>query len=82
MNETPIALFVYNRPQHTACMVDSLLRNQGIDRHPVYVFSDAPLSVEQEQAVSQTRSVVRDKLPRAEVIEQPVNVGVANSCVV
>lgn len=81
MNYAPIAIFVYNRPQHTSRMIDSLLRNSGLNESPVTVFSDAARTPEQESAVAQTRKIIRDKLPGAEVIEQPVNCGIANSVI-
>ena len=40
MTLSPIALFVYNRPEHTRKMLESLMANAELSDSPLYVFCD------------------------------------------
>ena len=44
MNYAPIALFTYNRPDHTQQAVESLLTNAEAKHSDLFIFSDGPKS--------------------------------------
>jgi len=79
----PVALFVYNRPEHTRQTVEALVRNPEAASTPLYVFSDAPRTPEAEPAVA----AVRDYLHRiegfrhVEIVERDSNYGLARSII-
>ncbi|MEZ4195096.1 MAG: hypothetical protein R3B53_01725 [Candidatus Paceibacterota bacterium] len=50
-NYPPVALFVYNRPDHTEKTIQALANNFGIANFPVYIFSDAAKDDEAELGV-------------------------------
>lgn len=52
----PIALFVYNRPNHTKRTVESLLSNPESKDHDLIIFSDAARPKENPEKVSEVRS--------------------------
>lgn len=56
----PIALFVYNRPQHTATLLRSLLRDPLAAHSELYVFADGPKASAGEadlSTISETRAL-------------------------
>lgn len=89
MNETqnekifsPIAVFVYNRPEHTRQMLLNLQKCEGFNQSPLYVFCDGSKDKESTAAVSEVRCVV-DALvgSHATIIESSKNMGLANSII-
>ena len=38
--KAPIALFVYNRPEHTRKTMEALINNYGVKDYELFVFSD------------------------------------------
>ena len=48
----PLALFVYNRPQHTLRTLESLLQNELAPKSKLYIFSDGPKTAQDEQKVA------------------------------
>lgn len=83
MNLAPIALFVYNRPWHTQCTVEALLRNPEAAGSDLYIFSDHARDSHSENAVAEVRQYIRQikGFRRVEVIEQQTNQGLANSII-
>lgn len=78
----PIAVFAFNRPRHVNRLIDSLLSNELFSRSPVFVFCDGPRNPEDQDAVAQTRSVVRQRLgSHAQIIESGGNTGLAQSII-
>lgn len=78
----PIALFVYKRPEHVRRTITSLKACLGYADSPIYVFADGPKAEAEIQAVQATRAAVRELLgPRAVVLEQDQNRGLANSVI-
>lgn len=60
----PVALFVYNRPDHTRQTLEALARNRLADQTPLYVFSDGAkpdASVADREKIEATRAVVRSR---------------------
>lgn len=78
----PIALFVYKRPEHTRDVLNSLRSCPEFDASPLFVFCDGPRRSQDEWAVEETRSVVRELAgPRATVVERDSNRGLAPSVI-
>jgi hypothetical protein len=59
MKYSPIALFIYNRPEHTKRMLASLMKCPEFLHSPVYVFCDGPKTSEDEPIVQATRTLAR-----------------------
>ncbi|MEA2512437.1 MAG: hypothetical protein QOJ59_1924 [Thermomicrobiales bacterium] len=78
----PVALFIYNRPDHVRRTIASLRGCDGFAASPVYVFADGPKTEEDDRVVHAARAVARDLLgDRATFIEQASNRGLANSII-
>lgn len=75
----PILLFVYNRPQHTRRLLDSLLANDECRLSSLYVYSDGARDEASASAVAQVRAIVHSVtgFARIEVIEREKNMGLA-----
>jgi hypothetical protein len=81
--KTPIAVFTYNRPEHTRKMLQSLVICAQLDECDVYIYSDATRIPEHAQRVDEVRALVRawGGEHGAKVIEQENNLGLARSIV-
>jgi hypothetical protein len=79
----PIALFVYNRPQHTRRTVNSLRENDIAAQSDLFVFSDGAKTETSVAAVEQVRQYVRrvDGFRSVTIIERERNLGLANSVI-
>lgn len=86
MNPAPVALFVYNRPEHTRRTVEALAANLRARETPLFIFSDGPKSEAAREKVEAVRAYVRT-LPAAglfqsvEVREAPENRGLKASII-
>jgi hypothetical protein len=58
MTYAPIALFTYNRADHTRTAVESLLRNVEASQSDLFVFSDGPKNVTKVEGVRQNREYI------------------------
>jgi hypothetical protein len=83
MTKTPIALFVYNRPQHTHRMLETLSRCARLEECRPYIFCDGAKREEHAADVEAARAVVREWAGQAgaEVVERTENRGLARSIV-
>jgi len=81
MTYAPIALFVYNRPEHTVRMLDSLRADPLAASSELVVFSDGPRNPEHAPAVAKVRALVRSVTGFASlrVVERTENLGLARS---
>ncbi|MFC1542862.1 glycosyltransferase [Pseudomonadota bacterium] len=81
--KTPVALFAYNRPEHTRIALDALSMCRRIADCEFYLFSDGPSNNDVKAEVDATREVLHDwaNVFNAKVIEQPLNLGLAKSIV-
>lgn len=80
MNFAPIALFIYNRPEHTRRTLDALMQCAEFAHSPLYVFCDGPKNAEDENRVHMARTVVRSIVgSHGEFIESETNRGLAHS---
>ncbi len=79
----PVALFVYNRPDHTRRTIDALRANHLAETTPLYVFSDAPGDEDSIDAVRQVRELISNIAGFASVIVvcRELNLGLANSII-
>lgn len=79
----PIALFVYNRPQHTERTIKFLQQNQLAAESRLFVFSDGFKSAEDQAKVMEVRELLKsiDGFKSVEIIERPENMGLANSVI-
>ncbi|MEJ5994170.1 sugar transferase [Pedobacter sp. Du54] len=82
-NLAPIALFVYNRPQHTERTVKFLQQNELAQESRLFVFSDGPKVAADEEKVQEVRRFIKniDGFKSVEVIERKENMGLANSVI-
>lgn len=79
----PIALFVYNRPQHTSRTLKFLQQNELAPESRLFVFSDGPRSAEDEASVTEVREVLKniEGFKSVEIIIRTENMGLANSII-
>ena len=86
MNYSPIILFVYNRPFHTAKILDALSKNEESKESILYVFCDGlkeNVPLEDLDLITQTRTIVENESRFKEiiVIKNDKNKGLANSII-
>jgi GT2 family glycosyltransferase len=78
----PIALFLYNRPDHARGVLECLARDPLIGESPVTVFCDGSRRPEDEARVAETRAVARELAPaHAAIVERDRNLGLAGSII-
>ncbi|MEY3678357.1 MAG: hypothetical protein RI924_498 [Bacteroidota bacterium] len=79
----PIALFVYNRPEHTRRTIKFLQQNQLASDSRLFIFSDGPKRPADQAKVNQVRELIRkvEGFKSLEIIERPQNMGLANSII-
>lgn len=83
MSFAPIALFVYNRPDHTRRTVQALRACAGANESELHVFSDGPRTPQAEAAVEEVREYLKriEGFARVEVSKREANLGLANSII-
>lgn len=84
MPNTPIAIFLYNRPDHARQLFDSLLNCSRLEECDVYAFCDGIKKPEHKSGVQAARAVIHEFKPRlnnAHIIEREQNLGLARSVV-
>ncbi|RYG18292.1 MAG: glycosyltransferase [Chitinophagaceae bacterium] len=82
-NLAPIALFVYNRPQHTERTIKFLQQNELAAESRLYIFSDGAKTQQDEEKVAEVRAIINnaDGFKSIKVIERKENAGLANSVI-
>lgn len=82
-NLAPIALFVYNRPEHTRRTVKYLQQNLLAEETRLFVFSDAPKNSADEEKVEQTRNLIKELngFKSVKLIKRSNNMGLAASII-
>lgn len=83
MTFAPIALFVYNRPAHTRQTVEALQKNELAGDSDLFVFSDAPKTAAQADAVREVREYIEQigGFRSVAIIERKSNLGLARSII-
>ena len=79
----PVALFTYNRPEHTAATLEALARNTLAAQSDLFIFSDGPKDESGVAAVEAVRKLVRNVtgFSSVTVIERAENMGLARSVI-
>jgi len=79
----PIALFVYNRPQHTERTLQFLKQNELAAQSHLYIFSDGAKTDLDREKVTAVRKIIKkaDGFKSVKVIESKVNAGLANAVI-
>lgn len=79
----PVALFVYNRPEHTRQTVEALAANPEARATRLYVFSDAPKNADAASAVDAVRAYLHTIVgfESVEIVERDCNFGLARSII-
>ena len=82
-NPAPIALFVYNRPDHTRRTINYLQKNLLADESRLFIFSDGAKGNSDKTGVEQVRQIARETagFKSVKVIERKTNFGLANSII-
>lgn len=77
----PIALFVYNRPNHTRRTLAGLQKNILADESRLFIYSDAPKTPADEAKVHEVREIIAEVsgFKAVKIILRKQNMGLANS---
>lgn len=86
MKLAPIVLFVYNRPEHTRIVLESLSACQYADQSALYIFADQAKNEKAKEKVEQVRRIVKEdiwkeKFAEVNITEASQNKGLANSVI-
>ena len=83
MSPAPIALFVYNRLDHTRRTIEALARNELANESSLVVFSDGPKSPEDSLKVDEVREYIRSAsgFQTVNLVCRPINRGLADSII-
>ena len=79
----PIALFVYNRPDHTRETVEYLRHNELAPQSDIYIFSDGPKNAAAMGKVATVRNYLEsiDGFRSVSIVERDHNYGLAKSII-
>src|ERR1700712_976369 len=82
-NLAPIALFVYNRPEHTRRTLSYLQKNLLADESRLFIFSDAPKTADDKAKVEEVRQLIKEVtgFKSVKIINRKENLGLANSII-
>lgn len=82
-NLAPIALFVYNRPEHTRRTISYLQKNFLAEDSRLFIFSDNAKYGDDRQKVDEVRALIRqtDGFKSVKIYESPINYGLAQSII-
>ena len=83
MKLAPVLLFVYNRPQHTRQLLESLLTNKEAAESELFIYSDGPKDENDRAAVDEVRRYVRqiEGFAAVRLTERKQNQGLANNII-
>jgi GT2 family glycosyltransferase len=79
----PIALFVYNRPDHARLTVEALKKNALAQASDLFIFSDAPKKPEAAETVREVREYIKtiSGFGAVSIVERDKNWGLADSII-
>jgi hypothetical protein len=82
-NFAPIALFVYNRPEHTRRTLKFLQQNVSAEESRLFIFSDGPKEAKDEEKVKEVREILKEVegFRSVEIVERKTNLGLADSII-
>ncbi len=83
MEFAPIAIFTYNRPDHTRRTIEALLLNKLAAKSRLIIFSDGPKNAEGKEKVRQVRNYIHSVagFESIEIIEREKNFGLGNNII-
>lgn len=83
MQVAPIVLFVYNRPEHTRKVLESLRANYLASESDLIIYSDGPKDERAAGKVQEVRAVIAavSGFKSVSVVERPANMGLAKSII-
>jgi GT2 family glycosyltransferase len=83
MDCAPIALFVYNRPEHARRTIEALARNRLASQSPLVIFSDGARDANAAASVALVREQARSVggFASVRVVERTTNLGLAKSII-
>lgn len=81
MSLAPIAVFVYNRPEHTRRMVEALQKNKLAQESELFIFSDGPKNDNATEMVDRVRAYIKTVrgFQRITIVEREKNYGLSAS---
>lgn len=79
----PIALFVYNRPDHTQRTLHALQQNILAPESSLFIFSDGPRRTSDIDSVNRVRDIIKNTsgFKSVAIIERETNYGLASSII-
>lgn len=79
----PIALFVYNRPDHTRRTINHLQKNFLAEDSRLFIFSDGAKTTVDQLKVTEVRALIKETegFKSVKIFENPANSGLANSII-
>ncbi len=79
----PIALFVYNRPDHARRTISYLKKNLLAEDSRLFVFSDGAKTPDDQAKVNEVRTLIKqtDGFKSVRIIESKLNQGLANAII-
>jgi len=79
----PIALFVYNRPQHTERTLKFLQQNELAAESRLFIFSDGEKTDYDKEKVAEVRAIINkvDGFKSVKIFERKENAGLANAVI-
>jgi len=79
----PIALFVYNRPEHTRKTIEALKKNVLANQSQLFIFSDAPRDEASNKNVEEVRAYIKTVtgFKNIEIVERTENWGLSKSII-
>jgi hypothetical protein len=83
MKTAPIALFVYNRPEHTKVSIDALSKNVLASESDLFIFSDGAKNNGDWEAVLKVRDICRNTkgFKSISIFENKTNKGLASNII-
>lgn len=81
MTNSPIVIFVYNRPEHTKRVIDSLLTNLESSDSDLIIFADYAKNDSHITKVNEVRSYIKSitGFKSIQIVERDINFGLAKS---
>ncbi len=82
-NLAPIALFVYNRPEHTRRTIKFLKANYLAEESRLFIYADAAKTIQDEDAIKQVNEIITsvEGFKSIKIIRQKQNLGLAKSII-
>lgn len=83
MDPAPIALFVYNRPEHTRFTVEALQKNHLAKESDFFIYSDGSKDESDKKKIQEVRNYLKtiEGFKKITIIERDRNLGLADNIV-